>query len=340
MRLRFQPRPELRGAALASSLLVALVLASVLAAMMMIGAAHKGETSTALDSSRAFYLAEAGISECVVLIGGHQVAGTDVPKTHGTAAAPIELRNGSFWCTLEDHGDGSYTVTSTGQAGIRRRTLEALLDAGPADIYDHAIFAGNATGDKAYTLPLGGTGDQADEVEGNVYSGNDLAVSGGAEVDGEVQAKGAISGIDGETDKTYALPDIAGMDYANNHDFNVADLFSGGDATWEASDLGGSAWQLPEENPAHIFRKNPDDRLDEINSTTKDDYFLEDPHTTLHDYYDEGSMSGHTISLSGMAESPGPVGTGKVYYVDGNLWISNNAYSSMRIKHTSALGCA
>ena len=33
-------------------------------------------------------------------------------------------------------------------------------------------------------------------------------------------------------------------------------------------DAGGSAWQLPKENPAHIFRMNPSDRASAVNSTT------------------------------------------------------------------------
>ena len=43
------------------------------------------------------------------------------------------------------------------------------------------------------------------------------------------------------------------MNYAVNHDIDVAAAFHS--ATYASSSAyGGSAWKLPESNPAHIFR--------------------------------------------------------------------------------------
>ena len=205
-------------------------------------------------------------------------------------------------------------------------------------IFDHAIFAGNSSGDPDYTLGLGGEGAQADQITGNIYSGGDIEVTGDASVTGEVHAVGGIAGTTGLEGLSHPTPDIAAMDYETYHDFDVAALFDAG-STWESNALGGSAYQMPEESPAHIFRKDPDDRLEEITGTLKSDYFLEDPYMPVKDFtVPETGKEGHTISLSGTEGQPGDSGTNKVYFIDGNLWVHNKPFGRLRFKNTDADG--
>jgi hypothetical protein len=117
------------------------------------------------------------------------------------------------------------------------------------------------------------------------------------------------------------------MKYETNHDYNVKDLFA--KATYKShADLGGSAYQVEEKNPAHIFRKNPSDRTADTSKTAKDDYFLEDPYETVSTSSSVTASKGTHLTLSGQDGNPGVNGSGKVYYIDGNLWIHNkNIYS-------------
>jgi hypothetical protein len=327
--LRSSPVRSRRGGALVASLLVAFVLSGVLASMMLVGAAHKGEVSSAMRDSQALYLADAGVTASLLAIGGSVDAGgmgPAVPAAVGTPGAPRALKGGTYWSNLANNGDGTWTVTSTGKAGLRQRTVMAIVQGPEPDVFDHAIFAGNSSNDAGYTLQLGGLAGEADEVEGNIYSGGDVAVEGDATVSGDIHATGAISGLPGEEGKTHPIPDIAGMDYAKNNDVDVAAQFAA--ATWDSNALGGSAWQVPESDPAHIFRKNPSDRTEETSGTVKDDYFLEDPYQPV-----ESFKSGHTVVLTSDGADPALDGTDKLYYVDGNLWVHNFDVLSIKLVH-------
>jgi hypothetical protein len=233
-------------------------------------------------------------------------------------------------------GDSTLIVRSTAEVRGETEVLEALLTGGGSDIYDHALFAGNSSGDPLYKLKLGGTKAQADLVNGDVYSGGAVAVTGNATVTGAIRADGAITGATGETGVSQPIPDIAAMDYPNTADFKVGQLFLG--ATYKSDELGGKAYQVDEKNPAHIFRKNPSDRASDINSTSKNDYFLEDPYETM--TTDEGSTGANAckITLSGLSGEPGSNGNHKVYFIDGNLWVHNMNVFSFKIDHNEPNG--
>jgi hypothetical protein len=252
-------------------------------------------------------------------------------------ATPDPLAFGGGTYSVETElGDGTLIVRSTAEVRGETEVLEALLTGGGSDIYDHALFAGNSSGDPLYKLKLGGTKAQADLVNGDVYSGGAVAVTGNATVTGAIRADGAITGATGETGVSQPIPDIAAMDYPNTADFKVGQLFLG--ATYKSDELGGKAYQVDEKNPAHIFRKNPSDRASDINSTSKNDYFLEDPYETM--TTDEGSTGANAckITLSGLSGEPGSNGNHKVYFIDGNLWVHNMNVFSFKIDHNEPNG--
>ena len=150
-----------------------------------------------------------------------------------------------------------------------------------------------------------------------------------ATVDGIVRATGSITGGSGETGITQPIPDLAGMNYAVNNGVNVAQQFASSSARYRSnSSYGGSAWQLPESNPAHIFRKNPSDRASNINGTTLDDYFLEDVYESINTSSAINPAAGSSITFAGVDGEPGSNGNNVLYYIDGNLWVHNtNAFS-------------
>ena len=94
--------------------LVVMVLGSLMflsAAMMMITGAKDREADAALDDARAFYLAEAGLTEAVTALAAGATGGI------GSPAAPVALGDGVFWVTATPMAGGETRVVVTAMAG-------------------------------------------------------------------------------------------------------------------------------------------------------------------------------------------------------------------------------
>jgi len=319
--MSFIPNPDRRGSASVLALFATIVLVGLSGAILTVSMSTSKEGLAAKDRHKAFFVANSGISHAVAeLAAGNSGA-------LGDAGDPVSFSDGAYWTTVNDNGDGTFSITST--AAVRRATkaIEAVVQPTVGGLFDHAIFAGNTSGDPLYRLTLGGLGTQADEVRGSVYSGGNVHMWGDASVTGTVRATGVISGGSGESSQPQPVPDLAAPDYAHTADYDVREMFLSG-ASYTSDDAGGMAWQLPESNPAHIFRANPGDRSREVAMTVKDDFFLEDPYEDVRtDRYQDGTDP-YQITLSGSAGEPGESSNRKVFYIDGNLWLHNKkAYS-------------
>lgn len=328
--LFFETSPR-RGSAAVVALVAVTVLVGLCGAMLMITTRSNSEGDAAVDRHQATAVAQAGLADALARV----TAGNTDPI--GTADTPESFGGGTYWVEVDPDPDaGKCTVSAFADVRGEREGLQALLTGSGSDIYDHALFAGNSGGDPLYTLKLGGTGVQGDQVSGDVYSGGSVAVSGTASVTGTVRAQDEITGASGETNVYQPIPDIAAMDYPNTADFNVASMFTG--AAYKSSALGGKAYQVAETSPAHIFRKNPSDRASDTSATVKNDYFLEDPYEPV--LTDSGSTGANAcpITLSGISGEPGANGNHKVYYIDGNLWIHNRNVFSFKIEHNEPNG--
>jgi hypothetical protein len=157
--------------------------------------------------------------------------------------------------------------------------------------------------------------------------------------------------------------DIAGMNYAGKAAavnsptdpafdpkvVNVADRFAKYAADgYVAGETGpnqgcGVAKQINQkDDPAHIFRLNPKDNgntervqsYSGLNTDHPNDFFLEDPTRKA----GAGSAGGDWLgSDGGQRINIQPSGNDKVYYIDGNLWVSNSpAYSFQFENNTGA----
>ncbi len=332
MRTRYHSDPSRRrGSILMSAMIVVVGLAAMTAALLSFSLDFTEDVTFAGQEMKALYVAEAGIAESVVTLVAAVEAGEAIPLGMGNENAPMELAGGSYWSQIVDNGDDSYTIRVRASAEGNARALEIRMTPGAESAFDHAIFAGNSSGDPNYSLSLGGVGSQADGIDGNIYSGGAIDVNADADVNGDLVATNGIttpSGSTGSTGISKPILDIASMDYAINNDVDVAAIFSA-DGYSANSGLGGNALQVPEESPAHIFRLNPSDRPSEINGTAKDDYFLEDPYEAVK-AFNSVFGNGHEISLSGTGGNPGVNGNELVYYIDGNLWIHNAPMGGMR----------
>jgi hypothetical protein len=309
------------GSILIAVLIAVVLLAGLTAAILGLGNSSTKDVDTAQRELRSHYLAQAGVSESVVSLIENLNANLAPPAGVGSQAAPQHVQGGAYWTRIIDNGDDTFSILSNGAADAGRTSLEVVVRKIGGGPFANAVFAGNTSNDPTYNMEFGGSGAEGDEIYGNVFSGNDVEVSGNAVVSGTISATGTITGASGQTGVTEAVPDLAAMNYALNNDFDVAGLFVG--ATLQVGPDGSSALQVPEENPAHIFRLNPDDRSSEWGATPKDDYFLEDPYETAQTAAGPKTAMATHITLSGAPGRPGPPGANHIYYIDGNLWLHN-----------------
>ncbi|MCA9319818.1 MAG: hypothetical protein KDB53_03740 [Planctomycetes bacterium] len=311
------------GSALLVAVIGVFLLMGFTVATMSVVNSHGKEHLAAHESLRCMYIAELGAERANfdLNLGGD--------GNLGTQAALVPLEYGAFWTTAVQNPNGSYLITSQARLNQVTRSVQVVTNA-VRTVFNHALFAGNESLDPNYVLELGGTAANGDLVTGDVYSGQGLDVSGGASVVGESRVVGIATGTTATVVQPQPIPDIAGMAYETNHDVDVASEF--GAAVYSSDDTGGSAWQLPATNPAHVFRKNPSDRSSETSGTVKDDYFLEDPYEPVgHDPNQDGS---DPLWIS-FETGPGETSHDKVFYIDGNLWLHSYPAFSLRIRPTA-----
>ncbi len=321
---------ERGGIALSLVLHLTIVAVGLSAAMLTVSSSGQKEFSQRDERVSAWYVAEAGLSGSLISLreGGN--------GSLGTSSAPVTFGAGAYYTTCVNNGNGTYTVTSYGSMHGDARALRAtVMKSG--GLFNHSMFAGNSSGDHSYVMKFGGTGTSADQITGDVYSGNNILVAGAAHLTGLLQATGTITGASGQTGVTQPIPDLAAMNYAVNNDVNVGADFAA-NATYHSNSAGGSAWQVPQAMPSHIFRLNPSDRTSLTSATVKDDYFLEDPYQTVRSDAAKDGSNAYMIQLSGSPGTPGVDGSNKVYYVDGNLWIDNYHTYSLKFGSTDANG--
>ncbi len=315
-----------RGVALVVVILGLMVVTGIAGAVMTIVHSSNRELHGATEEMRAFYLAESGVSRGMAeLLAGNQAG-----------VGPTAFGGGEYEVQIVPTGVDTFTIVSRAALGNNRRAIETVVGLLP-DMYANAVFAGNSSSDPAYVLEFGGLGARADEINGDVYSGNDVELEDDAAVNGVIRATGAILGASGLTGVSLPIPDIAAMQYETTSDIDVATEF--GSASWNLNLFNpalGPGWELPADNPAHIFRRNPLNRDDQTALTAKDDYVLEDPYEPVGlDPLSNGS-SAWAITPTGGGQ-PGPEGNDLVYFVDGNLWIMNLLSNSFEFQHPD--GC-
>jgi hypothetical protein len=197
-----------RGSALLLAMVGTVVLAGLAAAMLAVSGSFKRENTAATDDSRALYVAEAGLSAGIVMVQDGTLDLKSQPTFIGAEGAAVPFGAGGYWTTVvPDAAAATMTVTSFSEVGGRTRGVEAILSTEVESIYDHALFAGNTSGDPAYDLEFGGSGKQADQINGNIYSGGNVAVTGSAAINGSIKATGTISGASGASG-SLPVPDI------------------------------------------------------------------------------------------------------------------------------------
>lgn len=322
-----RPASRRRGLGLLSILLVVIALLGIAGTLALGTAARRGSPAGEADA-KAQFLAQAGISDKLSqLMAGNF---SDL----GSSRDPVPFSGGSCWVAVEslDASRELFRLTARsrsdriGRSEGAERTIQTVVRSFADTVVRDALFAGVSSGDGDYALALGGIGERADYVRGDVYSGSSISVGGDASVDGVLRARGRITGVRGTEAISRSVRDFAWLRTAAAKYPDVGALFAG--APVRENPLGGLAGQLPRESPAHVFRKNPSDRTRWTDRTAGDDYFLEDPYEAVEPDRESEGSNATKIGLS----DPGGAGTaGTAFAIEGDLWILNANTNSFRL---------
>ena len=320
-----------RGTALISSLMVVGVVGALSATFFMDRSVKSGNLRRNRMDLDLTYLTEAGTATALAELRSGVDSGLD-----GLGTVTGTLNGGAYSVTATDLGGGQMRLVSTGTLNTFQQQQETIVSGSTGGIFWNAVFAGNSQADPNYNMPFGGTGTQGDQIVGDVYSGNNLSITGSASIAGAVTVAGTATGLTA-TKGTQAIPDLAAMGYEVNHDVNVAQVFAS-KGTYQSDEAGGSAYQVPQNELAHIFRMNPSDRSSETSSTVKDDYFLEDPYEPVQSDPNQNGSSAYQVRLNVDNNDPAKDGNQKIYFIDGNLWIHNKKTYSFKFYHPEQNG--
>lgn len=275
-------------------------------------------TEKELDSARAFYAAEAGMAQLSTKLYNNKFE--DIADT--------ALGEANFKVDLDFDANPPFAI-STGTAGLEVKKIKVELSF-LAPPYEHAVYAGNVTGNKwdfslrGQGVPkvLGSSGKESggrDIVNGNIFVNGDASLYEESIVNpsplgnykGDIDSTGKAKVLDSATVSGTVTEDapaksqfsLVNMNYAVNNTHNVSKIFA---------DAGVDYGYLPSDNELHdVMVKNPTNRSGECKTTSGDDYFLEPS----------------TVDNKGAqykdARTPLDLGENRIYYVEGDLWVNS-----------------
>ena len=141
------------------------------------------------EHERAFQMADSGILASILEMNAARSG--DVQQSQSRAyfgsMSGFKTSSWGFSTAVSNVSPTLRRIVSTGSYGVSSVRVEANVEE-EADaqnihaLYALALYAGNSSGDTNYALEIGGTGSGADYVTGDVYSGNDIEVTGDAEL--------------------------------------------------------------------------------------------------------------------------------------------------------------
>jgi hypothetical protein len=195
-----------RGSAMVAALCVVFVVAVLSLVYIQLSLAKNREHQGAIDVKRAFYLAEAGISESFAGL----VAGKS--GNVGSQVLPAKFGNGLFWVSAKPEDDEKITLKSTGLCGGGRCTISVVVERQDPSLASRGVF-----GERGVTIqdgsridsydssvgPYGGGGGGGPGVIGGPGGGGqpaDARVSsnGDVTIQGTITASGASTRVFGD----------------------------------------------------------------------------------------------------------------------------------------------
>lgn len=202
------------GSVMFAALAVVLTVTVLASCLLQLSAVTTREQAQSVDTKRAFYLAESGLSESWY--------GLKVGKSGniGTAELPASYGDGLLWVEAEDIGAGRTSLTSTGLVGSGRFALSMVVEsdgttvAGMGFFADQDVVIGEDVTVDSYDSSTGpyvevvevlakgaggllgsdGLSDSVEEIVGGVASTSRVGSNGDITVNGSPDAPTFISG--------------------------------------------------------------------------------------------------------------------------------------------------
>lgn len=135
---RSAARASRRGTALVAALIVVGFVAVISVAYLELGMAKNREMRGSVDGKRAFYIAEAGISEAVLGLATGQSGNV------ANELIPAQYANGMFWVEAEESADGRVQLKSTGMCGTGRTSISIVVEPSPTESGVLGVFGAQA----------------------------------------------------------------------------------------------------------------------------------------------------------------------------------------------------
>jgi hypothetical protein len=168
-----------RGSVMFAALAVVLTITVLASCLLQLSSTTSREQAQSIDTKRAFYLAESGLSEAWY--------GLKIGKSGniGTSELPASYGDGLLWVEADDLGGGRTNLISTGLVGSGRFTLSMVVERDGATVAGMGFFA-----DDDVTIGQGVLVDSYDSASGPYV----------AAVEELVKDAGDLLGLDGLTD--------------------------------------------------------------------------------------------------------------------------------------------
>lgn len=123
------------GSALLAAVFVVAMVAVMSMAYLQLSLNKNREQKAAVDAKRAFYIAEAGLSEALLSIAAGQSGNV------GSEALPARFGDGVFFVTAKDEGGGKTTLTSVGLCGCGRSAVSLVIDVKKEGVAALGVFS-------------------------------------------------------------------------------------------------------------------------------------------------------------------------------------------------------
>jgi hypothetical protein len=168
-----------RGAALLYAAIIAIAMGGMCIALLGMNMSTTKVRVQTQNSERAFYAAEAGLSDAFMQMDESLIAppGT-TPVTIGTPGAPVALGTSSYSVVISRIDSRSYSLASTGVDGRASERLELVMSEKPTGFFQYAAF-----GSDGVVLNSNAFIDSYDSALGTydsqVQGGNDFARENG-----------------------------------------------------------------------------------------------------------------------------------------------------------------
>lgn len=148
-------RSREQGSALVAALLVVLLIGGMSVTYLQLSLNKNRELQVSADAKRAFYMAEAGISEAYagLMAGKSGNVGSDL--------LPARFGNGVFFVLAEDLGGGRTCLSSTGLCGTGRASISIVVAQQTSTIAAKGVFS-----QQELTLSAGAYVDAYDSRQG------------------------------------------------------------------------------------------------------------------------------------------------------------------------------